>query len=64
MDEATLRAVAKLLASGGSKMYRDGDCCPLCGYDAYWGCDTKEDSEAAVYARLVDLTVKAGEDAS
>ena len=64
MDEATLRAVAKLLADGGGKLYRDGDCCPLCGYDAYWACDSKAESEDAVYARLVELAGKAGQEDS
>jgi hypothetical protein len=52
MDDETLRDMAKKIAAKAKLFYRPGDCCPMCGYDAYWGCDSLEESENQVYEVL------------
>jgi hypothetical protein len=54
MNVEQLRALAKAIAKKGNRTYRDGDCCPLCGYDAYWGCDSLRESEDQVFEALVN----------
>lgn len=52
MDDETLRAMAKKIAAKAKPFYHPGDCCPMCGYDAYWGCESLEESENQVYEVL------------
>lgn len=61
MDRNQIQALAKKIAANGNRMYRDGDCCPLCGYDAYWACDSLEESEQGVLAMLLEVLEVNGE---
>jgi hypothetical protein len=54
MNAEQLRVLAKAIAKKGNRLYRDGDCCPLCGYDAFWGCDSLQASEDQVFEALVN----------
>lgn len=54
MNVEQLRALAKAMAKKGSRLYREGDCCPLCGYDAFWGFELLQESEDQVFEALVN----------
>lgn len=54
MDREQLRALAKALVAKTDKLYAPCDRCPMCGYDAYWGYDSIEESEEAVFEALVE----------
>ena len=54
MDREQLRALAKALVAKTDKLYTPGDRCPMCGYDAYWCCDSTEESEEAVFEALAE----------
>jgi hypothetical protein len=51
MNVEQLRALAKAIAKKGNS---NGDCCPLCGYDAFWGFESIQESEDQVFEALVD----------
>lgn len=52
-EHPSIMETAIKLAMIGNRMYTNGDCCPLCGYDAYWDFDSTEQSAREAYRMLV-----------